>query len=235
MTVETRDLLVIPSREAGEGSPSIRQRRGSLAALGMTDDNEIAAELNLIGSRVDDALEASDKFLDRALLEGKQAVRIIHGFGTGTLGTSSGSTHSGIRSFNARGPVGAQQTGGLLNAQPVIGGAGYLFTGWRNRESWADANVTIWLGYFDAAEQSLGTSNDAGPYYGRLYWPAGLAPDAWVQRAVGIVTPPTCVHVNLTILSDGGGSDWIDDISLIGPKPGAAGLDVLDVSWKSLG
>jgi DNA mismatch repair protein MutS2 len=43
------------------------------------------AELNLIGQRVDDALEASDKFLDRALLEGKAAVRIIHGFGTGVL------------------------------------------------------------------------------------------------------------------------------------------------------
>ena len=45
----------------------------------------VAAELNLIGARVEEALEASDKFLDRALLEGKQAVRIIHGFGTGTL------------------------------------------------------------------------------------------------------------------------------------------------------
>jgi DNA mismatch repair protein MutS2 len=84
MTVETRDLRVIPSREDGEGSRT-QGRRGSLATLGMTPDNEIAAELNLIGSRVDEALEASDKFLDRALLEGKQAVRIIHGFGTGTL------------------------------------------------------------------------------------------------------------------------------------------------------
>ncbi|MCU1246151.1 MAG: MutS2 family protein, partial [Acidobacteria bacterium] len=45
----------------------------------------IGAELNLIGQRVDDALEESDKFLDRSLLEGKRAVRIIHGFGTGTL------------------------------------------------------------------------------------------------------------------------------------------------------
>jgi len=49
------------------------------------DAEEISAELNLIGQRVDDALEESDKFLDRALLEGKQAVRIIHGFGTGAL------------------------------------------------------------------------------------------------------------------------------------------------------
>jgi DNA mismatch repair protein MutS2 len=78
------DLRVIPSREDGEGSPA-HKRRGSLASLGMTSENEIQAELNLIGSRVDDALDASDKFLDRALLEGKQAVRIIHGFGTGTL------------------------------------------------------------------------------------------------------------------------------------------------------
>ena len=46
---------------------------------------EISAELNLIGHRVDEALEESDKFLDRALLEGKAAVRIIHGFGTGKL------------------------------------------------------------------------------------------------------------------------------------------------------
>ena len=49
------------------------------------DTPAIAAELNLIGQRVDDALDESDKFLDRALLEGKEAVRIIHGFGTGTL------------------------------------------------------------------------------------------------------------------------------------------------------
>ena len=46
---------------------------------------QISAELNLIGQRVDDSLDETDRFLDRALLEGKQAVRIIHGFGTGTL------------------------------------------------------------------------------------------------------------------------------------------------------
>ena len=45
----------------------------------------VGAELNLIGHRVEEALDESDRFLDRALLEGKQAVRIIHGFGTGTL------------------------------------------------------------------------------------------------------------------------------------------------------
>ena len=45
----------------------------------------ISSELNLIGQRVEDALEESDKFLDRSLLEGRGAVRLIHGFGTGAL------------------------------------------------------------------------------------------------------------------------------------------------------
>lgn len=78
MTVETRDLL--PKGGAPAPQPS-RARKADNA----NDVAPIAAELNLIGQRVDDALEESDKFLDRALLEGKQAVRIIHGFGTGTL------------------------------------------------------------------------------------------------------------------------------------------------------
>jgi len=83
MTVDTRDL-------AGVGqapSPVQRNRRQAGAPVPHSSDitPAIAAELNLIGQRVDDALDESDKFLDRALLEGKQAVRIIHGFGTGAL------------------------------------------------------------------------------------------------------------------------------------------------------
>src|SRR5205814_2501198 len=66
-----------PRKRAGDPSPS--------AGLRISDVAPVTAELNLIGQRVDDALDESDKFLDRALLEGKQAVRIIHGFGTGAL------------------------------------------------------------------------------------------------------------------------------------------------------
>ena len=81
MTVDVRDLAPV----AGQQTADSRQQKR--AAVGKSADitPEIAAELNLIGQRVDDALEESDKFLDRALLEGKQAVRIIHGFGTGVL------------------------------------------------------------------------------------------------------------------------------------------------------
>ncbi|PYQ29805.1 MAG: hypothetical protein DMF56_08740 [Acidobacteria bacterium] len=78
MTVDVRDLI---TKASAKPAAPTRTR-----AMQRSDDTVvIAAELNLIGQRVDDALDESDKFLDRALLEGKQAVRIIHGFGTGTL------------------------------------------------------------------------------------------------------------------------------------------------------
>jgi DNA mismatch repair protein MutS2 len=79
MTVERRDL--VPKGGPAQPQPPSRQRQVDKSG----DAPPISAELNLIGARVDEALDASDKFLDRALLEGKQAVRIIHGFGTGTL------------------------------------------------------------------------------------------------------------------------------------------------------
>ena len=79
MTVDKRDLNGLG------GPPPPARAAARRAAAVQRDDIEISAELNLIGQRVDDALDESDKFLDRALLEGKQAVRIIHGFGTGAL------------------------------------------------------------------------------------------------------------------------------------------------------
>jgi DNA mismatch repair protein MutS2 len=82
MTVETRDLV---PKGGATAATAVGSGGRSRRSTGTDDVAVIAAELNLIGSRVDDALEESDKFLDRALLEGKAAVRIIHGFGTGTL------------------------------------------------------------------------------------------------------------------------------------------------------
>lgn len=77
MTVEARDLVPIAKSEERTKRP--------ISSSKSDDAVVISAELNLIGQRVDDALDESDRFLDRALLEGKQAVRIIHGFGTGAL------------------------------------------------------------------------------------------------------------------------------------------------------
>ncbi len=87
MTVDVKDLV---PRGGGQAILPVRGRKGQSGQAGVPVLHgdvvaPISAELNLIGQRVDDALEESDKFLDRALMEGKQAVRIIHGFGTGTL------------------------------------------------------------------------------------------------------------------------------------------------------
>ncbi|MFP5246270.1 MAG: endonuclease MutS2 [Thermoanaerobaculia bacterium] len=85
VTVELRDL--VPKGGAAGSQPA--GKKDGLRARPSTGTGDVAvvvsAELNLIGQRVDEALDQSDRFLDRALLEGKQAVRIIHGFGTGTL------------------------------------------------------------------------------------------------------------------------------------------------------
>jgi DNA mismatch repair protein MutS2 len=81
VVMDKRDLVPkggSPSPQPSPRSRGAREKSADVVAV-------VSAELNLVGQRVDDALEESDKFLDRALLEGKQAVRIIHGFGTGTL------------------------------------------------------------------------------------------------------------------------------------------------------
>ena len=85
MTVDVKDLV---PRESGVGGRETKKQGTRTGLRPPTSESELAevsAELNLIGQRVDDAIEESDRFLDRSLLEGKQAVRIIHGFGTGAL------------------------------------------------------------------------------------------------------------------------------------------------------
>ncbi len=42
-------------------------------------------ELNVMGMRVEEALNTLDRFLDRAVVEGIPRVKILHGIGTGRL------------------------------------------------------------------------------------------------------------------------------------------------------
>jgi DNA mismatch repair protein MutS2 len=80
--VDLSDLSPVDQSSSGQ------QRRTSPApspTVQAASEPSISAELNLIGTRVDDALEETDRFLDRALMEGRGAVRLIHGFGTGAL------------------------------------------------------------------------------------------------------------------------------------------------------
>jgi DNA mismatch repair protein MutS2 len=46
---------------------------------------EPEGEINLVGRRVGDAVEALGTFLDRAMRAGLAEVRVVHGLGTGAL------------------------------------------------------------------------------------------------------------------------------------------------------
>ncbi len=62
----------------------------------------VPTELNLLGKRVDEAIEMAEKFLDDALLAGHKVVRIVHGKGTGKLRQAIHDylrNHSQVRSF----------------------------------------------------------------------------------------------------------------------------------------
>lgn len=48
-------------------------------------DQNFAAEINVIGTTVDEATDRVDKFLDEAFLAGAESVRIVHGHGKGAL------------------------------------------------------------------------------------------------------------------------------------------------------
>lgn len=71
-------------------------------AVATSEDEPATVELNLIGMRVEEALDEADRFIDRSLLEGRKAVRLIHGYGTGTLRRSVREwlrKHRGVRSW----------------------------------------------------------------------------------------------------------------------------------------
>ncbi len=65
--------------DVAESAPSVRlQREGE-------NEGELDKELNLIGWRVEPALEELDSYLDRALLSPHREIRVVHGFGSGRL------------------------------------------------------------------------------------------------------------------------------------------------------
>ena len=66
-------------------------------------EEEIADEINLIGSTVEEATERVDKFLDQAALARKGRIRIIHGHGTGAL-------RKGLAEFLKSHPLVARQS-----------------------------------------------------------------------------------------------------------------------------
>ncbi len=77
-----------------EAVPQPKKESGRFMKLRPTQNAEVnfkrsgeapRAELNLIGQTTDEAVDAVDKFLDEAVMNGLGEVRIVHGHGTGAL------------------------------------------------------------------------------------------------------------------------------------------------------
>lgn len=76
-----------------EAPPSPAPRRPAPPAgvrLERASDADVPEEINLIGSRIEEALDRLDKYLDHAYLAGHPRVRIVHGHGTGRLRAAVG-------------------------------------------------------------------------------------------------------------------------------------------------
>lgn len=58
---------------------------GTEFQLSGTEEENARAEINVIGQRADEAVEAVDKFLDAAVMNSLGQVRVVHGYGTGAL------------------------------------------------------------------------------------------------------------------------------------------------------
>ena len=93
----------VPAAEAKPVGKSVP--RG--AAVSAPSTEEVATEVHLLGMRVDEALDALDLALDRALLAGIRVLRVVHGIGTGALQSAVDRhcrTHAAVRSHRPGGP-----------------------------------------------------------------------------------------------------------------------------------
>jgi DNA mismatch repair protein MutS2 len=87
VTSNGKRLRLAPSDLVVESSPGSAPK-GKVTRAGAAHDVDrapVAAELHLIGQRVEPALDEMDSFLDQAMLSGRGEVRIVHGHGSGRL------------------------------------------------------------------------------------------------------------------------------------------------------
>jgi len=73
----------------------------------LDESASVAPELNLIGQRVEPALEELDSYIDRALLAARKEVRVVHGHGSGRLRQAVREhlrSHRGVTSIRSGAP-----------------------------------------------------------------------------------------------------------------------------------
>lgn len=74
-----------PARRERERTPPPAESRAAAPKRDLDEAAEVPPEINLIGMRVEPALEELDSYIDRALLASRKQVRVIHGHGSGRL------------------------------------------------------------------------------------------------------------------------------------------------------
>ncbi len=92
------------SSGTGRGSPARPDAGRAISSLMLARARTVASSLDLRGARVDEALDALDRYLDDASLAGLEQVLVIHGLGTGALRDavrSQAATHPLVKSFRA--------------------------------------------------------------------------------------------------------------------------------------
>ncbi|MFP5342347.1 MAG: endonuclease MutS2 [Candidatus Limnocylindria bacterium] len=86
VVVEVADLgpAAVGARAAGSGAGPPRDP-SSVAAIRSERARSVASSLDLRGARVEEALDALERYLEDAALAGMPSVTVIHGLGTGAL------------------------------------------------------------------------------------------------------------------------------------------------------
>lgn len=86
MRASIRDLRVIGAAPTtARVSVNVQLADGGRDSSGSIDGSRPAADLNVIGCTVDEAITRAERFLDESLLTDRRVVRFIHGYGTGQL------------------------------------------------------------------------------------------------------------------------------------------------------
>ena len=89
-----------PGRDRPTGDPS------SVAAIRLDRARSVPSSLDLRGARVEEALEALERYLEDASLAGMPSVTVMHGLGTGALRDAVRTTagaHPLVKSIRAGG------------------------------------------------------------------------------------------------------------------------------------
>ncbi len=95
-------------RREDRSAAKVRRERPAHGGNDLVDAAAPASEINLIGARVEAALETLDAYLDRATHSSLRELRIVHGHGTGRL-------RDAVRSHLRRHPAVADQRPGAEN------------------------------------------------------------------------------------------------------------------------